>query len=76
MSDEPNAEEFVDIATALGADGGVSTQCFSIYVPNKDRHGVEIGNQPPVSLGCEGAFVRDQSRRHRYAGRGGGLDQR
>ena len=45
MSEDTNAEEFVDIATALGADGGVSTQCFSLYVPNKDQHGVEIGNQ-------------------------------
>ena len=35
----------VDIPTALGSDAGVSTQCFTIYVPNKDRHGNEIGNQ-------------------------------
>lgn len=33
-----------DLATALGA-GDVSPQCFSIYVPNKDRTGEEIGNQ-------------------------------
>ena len=35
----------IDLSAALGADGGVSTQCFSIYIPNKDRHGNEIGNQ-------------------------------
>jgi hypothetical protein len=30
---------------ALGADAGVSTQCFKVYVPNKDQRGREIGNQ-------------------------------
>jgi hypothetical protein len=39
------AAEEVDVAAALGADAGVSTQCFTIYVPNKDRNGEEIGNQ-------------------------------
>ena len=34
----------IDLAAALGA-GDVSTQCFSIYVPNKDRTGKEIGDQ-------------------------------
>lgn len=34
----------VDLASALGA-GDVSSQCFSIYVPNKDQKGEEIGNQ-------------------------------
>jgi hypothetical protein len=35
----------VDLASALGSDGGVSAQCFTAYIPNKDRHGQEIGNQ-------------------------------
>lgn len=35
----------VDLGAALGADAGISTQCFTVYVPNKDRHGKEIGNQ-------------------------------
>jgi hypothetical protein len=35
----------VDLGAALGADAGVSTQCFTVYVPNKDRDGKEIGNQ-------------------------------
>lgn len=35
----------IDLGMALGADGGVSTQCFAVYVPNKDRSGQEIGNQ-------------------------------
>ena len=35
----------LDLTTALGADADVSTQCFSIYIPNKDKHGNEIGNQ-------------------------------
>lgn len=35
----------VDLGAALGADAGISTQCFTFYVPNKDRNGNEIGNQ-------------------------------
>jgi hypothetical protein len=35
----------VDLGAALGADAGISTQCFTIYIPNKDRDGNEIGNQ-------------------------------
>ena len=35
----------VDLGAALGSDGGISTQCFTVYVPNKDREGKEIGNQ-------------------------------
>jgi hypothetical protein len=46
MANKPdeNEAEF-DIATALGADAGVSTQCFTVYVPNKDKDGQEIGDQ-------------------------------
>ena len=35
----------VDLGKELGAGGGTSTQCFSIYVPDKDKQGNEIGNQ-------------------------------
>jgi hypothetical protein len=35
----------IDLREALSADGGTSTQCFSIYVPDKDKRGNEIGNQ-------------------------------
>ena len=38
-----NELEF-NLAEALGADES-SSQCISIYVPNKDRVGNEIGNQ-------------------------------
>ena len=38
-------DEGIDLAAALGSAGGVSTQCFTVYVPNKDRKGQEIGNQ-------------------------------
>jgi len=34
-----------DLAAALGAQENYSAQCFTIYVPNKDRDGAEIGNQ-------------------------------
>lgn len=46
MSYPPGTEsEGIDLVLALGSDGGVSTQCFSIYIPNKDKVGREIGNQ-------------------------------
>lgn len=32
------------MAEALGA-AGVAVQCFSVYVPNKDKHDREIGTQ-------------------------------
>jgi len=35
----------LDLTSALGADGGVSQQCFSVYIPNKDKNGNEIGDQ-------------------------------
>lgn len=35
----------VDLVAELGADGGTSVQCFSIYLPDKDQQGNEIGNQ-------------------------------
>lgn len=35
----------VDLTASIGSDGGVSAQCFTVYVPNKDRQGQEIGNQ-------------------------------
>ena len=35
----------MDLGAALGAEEGFSTQCFSVYVPNKDRDGHEFGNQ-------------------------------
>jgi hypothetical protein len=43
MADEQEHED-IDLAGALGASD-VLPQCFSIYVPNKDRLGQEIGNQ-------------------------------
>jgi hypothetical protein len=46
MADEnENATERIDLVAALGTEEGVSTQCFTIYIPNKDRNGEEIGNQ-------------------------------
>src|ERR1700731_755429 len=41
---ETGAQE-VDLGAALGGDAGISSQCFTVYVPNKDRDGKEIGNQ-------------------------------
>jgi hypothetical protein len=35
----------VDIGEALGADPGVSFQCFTVYIPNKDKDDQEIGTQ-------------------------------
>jgi hypothetical protein len=44
-SQQGQAAQEVNIAAALGSDGGTSVQCFTVYVPNKDRNGQEIGNQ-------------------------------
>ena len=42
MVEEKDPEEMnLNLAAALGA-GDVSTQCFSIYVPNKDSSGNEV----------------------------------
>jgi hypothetical protein len=35
----------VNIGAALGADAGVSSLCFTIYIPNKDKEDREIGTQ-------------------------------
>jgi hypothetical protein len=35
----------MDLGHALGADGGISVQALTLYVPNKDRDGKEIGDQ-------------------------------
>ena len=40
-----SSPEGVDLAELLGVDSGVSAQCFSVYIPNKDRFGEEIGTQ-------------------------------
>ena len=46
MPDQPtDAAGTVDLAAALGADEGTSVDCFTIYVPDKNRDGVGIGNQ-------------------------------
>ena len=35
----------VNLADSLGADAGVAVQCFTLYVPNKDKHDQETGIQ-------------------------------
>jgi hypothetical protein len=46
MSDSEGEDELeLDIAAFLGAEADTFTQAFSIYIPNKDRDGKEIGNQ-------------------------------
>ena len=34
----------MDLGDILGADGGISVQALTLYVPNKDRDGNEIGD--------------------------------
>src|SRR5262249_28489601 len=41
----PPTEVPVDLADALGADAGVAVQCFTVYIPNKDKNDQEIGTQ-------------------------------
>jgi len=45
MSENQDEEMDVDLSLELGASAGVSTQCFTVYIPNKDRKGNEIGEQ-------------------------------
>ena len=46
MPNETNSDfEDLDLAGVFGADAGVSAQCITLYIPNKDRYGREIGNQ-------------------------------
>lgn len=45
MPDEGSEADLeIDLASALGSEKS-STQCFTIYIPNKDCDGLEIGNQ-------------------------------
>jgi hypothetical protein len=47
VASEPENDDFIDLdlPAVLGADAGVSGQSLAFYIPNKDRHGLEIGNQ-------------------------------
>jgi hypothetical protein len=45
MEFPPSADSEFDLANELGAQDDFATQCFTIYVPNKDKEDVEIGNQ-------------------------------
>jgi len=47
-----------DLTAALGADDATSPQCFTIYVPNKDRDGQPIADhrawvEEAIGLMCE-----------------------
>jgi hypothetical protein len=35
----------LDLSSELGSEPAVSSQCISIYIPNKDKSGREIGDQ-------------------------------
>src|ERR1051326_2634552 len=41
----PATDAPLNLAAALGAEAGVAVQCFTLYVPNKDKHDQEIGTQ-------------------------------
>ncbi len=45
MSDSDPQPSSLDLGSQLGADAGFSTQCFSLYVPNKDKNDQEFGHQ-------------------------------
>src|SRR5438034_8349734 len=46
---EPEApqppDQSIHLAEALGAGSGVAVQCFTVYIPNKDKNDREIGTQ-------------------------------
>lgn len=46
MSDEAATDSLsVSLADALGAEPGFSIQCFTVYIPNKDKNDQEFGTQ-------------------------------
>jgi hypothetical protein len=42
---QSESNDDLDLAAELGAQDNYSTQCFTIYIPNKDKNGKEFGNQ-------------------------------
>jgi hypothetical protein len=38
-------DQSIHLAEALGASGGVAVQCFTVYIPNKDKYDQETGTQ-------------------------------
>ena len=40
-----NEELELDLAEAVGADRGTSVQTLTLYIPDRDQNGVEIGDQ-------------------------------
>lgn len=48
----------ISLGEALGADAGIATQCLTVYIPNKDRSGAEIGNQRKWVLEAIGLLTR------------------
>jgi hypothetical protein len=46
MSDEAHPEPpAINMAEALGAERVFSVQCFTVYIPNKDKNNLEFGTQ-------------------------------
>lgn len=35
----------MDLSEALGATGGVSVQCLTLYIPDRDREGIPLADQ-------------------------------
>ncbi|HKI36370.1 MAG TPA: hypothetical protein VKA46_31220 [Gemmataceae bacterium] len=74
----PGGDEPFDLATAMGADPGFSVQCFTVYIPNKDKDDQEIGTQRrwvldairllseinggATALPAEGAWLNDEGK--------------
>ena len=44
-TNRPSSESSGDLGKALGAEDGTSVQCFTVYIPNKDKSDQEIGIQ-------------------------------
>lgn len=45
MSEELEKEFDLDLGETLGADSRASLQLLRLYIPNKDRYGIEFGTQ-------------------------------
>src|SRR4051794_38448106 len=66
----------VDLGATLGVDADISTQCFTIYVPNKDRTGQEDRQSAKVGSRSDSVALRDQRRSHGHAARGRRMAER
>jgi hypothetical protein len=48
----------MDLAAELGTNGGISVQCLTVYIPDRDREGNEVPNQRTWVLRAANVLAR------------------